>query len=271
MLMCKVLEVTKSGFYKWLAKPLSDRAQEDQLILKDVEHFFKESHETYGSPRIYHDLKEAGWNIGQKRVARLMRQAAIRPIRSYKRKYQRYSKPDNTHPNLVNQEFTVPKPDKVWVTDITQIQTYEGWLYLAVVEDLCTRAVVGYSIQGHMKKDLVLDALTMAVFNRMPKSKVIIHSDQGSQYGSDSWKRFCRDHNLEVSMSRRGNCFDNATIESFNSTIKKEKIKGKIYKTRNEARAEVFEYIETFYNSRRRHSHLGFISPMEFEKRKFAA
>ena len=168
--------------------------------------------------------------------------------------------------NRVNREFTVDAPDLIWVTDITYIRTWQGWLYLAVVLDLHSRAVVGWSMKPTIAKEVVLDALMMAVWRRKPTQEVIVHSDQGSQYGSDDWKRFCDANKLLPSMSRRGNCWDNAVAESFFSSLKKERIRKRIYKTRDLARADVFDYIEVFYNRTRRHSHLGGVSPEAFER-----
>jgi putative transposase len=170
----------------------------------------------------------------------------------------------------LQRQFQQDEADQVWGTDITYIRTYEGWLYLAVVLDLHSRAVVGWSMRGSMETTLVLDALTMAVWRRRPKGSVIIHSDQGSQFGSDEFSRWCKENRLSPSMSRRGNCWDNAVAESFFSNLKSEKIKKRIYKTRQEARSEVFEYIEGFYNPVRRHKHLDQLSPLEFERRQIA-
>jgi len=169
----------------------------------------------------------------------------------------------------LNREFSVSEPDVAWVTDITYIRTWQGWLYLAVVLDLYSRKVIGWSMKPSMHRDLVLDAVMMAVWRRKPKRSVIIHSDQGSQYGSDDWVRFCKTHNLNPSMSRRANCWDNAVAESFFSSLKKERIKKRIYKTRELARADIFDYIEVFYNRSRRHSHLGGVSPEAFEAASF--
>ena len=169
-------------------------------------------------------------------------------------------------PNRLQQQFTVDRSDSVWVTDITYIRTHEGWLYLAVVIDLYSRAVIGWSMQSTMKTEMVLDALLMAVWRRRPKQSVIIHSDQGSQFGSDDFSRWCNEHHLVPSMSRRGNCYDNAVAESFFSSLKKERVKRKIYGSRAEARADLFDYIEVFYNRKRRHSHLNQMSPMTFEQ-----
>ena len=173
------------------------------------------------------------------------------------------------HHSVAGSGYTVDQPDSAWVTDITYIRTWQGWLYLAVVIDLYSRKVVGWSMRPTLAKELVVDALMMAVWRRKPKTSVILHSDQGSQYGSDDWLRFCKAHNLEPSMSRRGNCWDNAVAESFFGSLKKERIKKRIYKTRDLARADVFEYIEMFYNPNRRHSHLGGVSPEAFERASF--
>lgn len=264
--MCRVLRVQRSGFYKWLQMPKSKRQIEDEKLSGEIKHFFAESDENYGSPRIYRDLQESGIRCGRKRVERLMRQGKIRAARAYKQRRWRHSKPSIVSPNRLNREFSANTPNEKWVTDITQIQTYEGWLYVAIVEDLFSRMVVGWSMQSTMGKDLVLDAIVMAVWKRRPNKDVMIHSDQGSQYGSDAWIRFCGDHKLVPSMSRRGNCYDNAVLESFNGTLKKEKVRGKIYRTRAEAKGDIFEYIELFYNPKRRHSYLDYVSPMKFEE-----
>ena len=264
--MCRVLRVQRSGFYKWLLTPKSPRCSEDEKLLVEIKHFFKESDDSYGSPRIHTDLRGSGIRCSRKRVERLMRLGKLRAIRTYKQRRMRYFKPSVVSPNLLERRFSAESPNEKWVTDITQVRTYEGWLYVAIVEDLFSRRVVGWSMQSNMGKDLVLDAVLMAVWRRRPHKDVLIHSDQGSQYGSDAWLRFCEDHGLVTSMSRRGNCHDNAAMESFNGTLKKERVRGRIYGTRNEARADIFDYIEMFYNPKRRHSYLGNVSPMKFEE-----
>jgi putative transposase len=193
----------------------------------------------------------------------------IKAIHGYKIPRGKYGRPSIIAPNKLQRAFTVEHPDRAWVTDITYIRTWQGWLYLAVVMDLFARKVVGWSMKPTLARELVLDAILMAVWRRKPKQSVLIHSDQGSQFGSDDWQRFCRDHDLEPSMSRRGNCWDNAVVESFFGSLKKERIKKRIYKTRELARADVFEYIEMFYNRQRRHSHLGGVSPEAFEQASF--
>jgi putative transposase len=264
--MCRVLKVARAGFYAWLHQPDSNRAIEDKRLLDLIRDSYVASGGVYGSPRVFADLREAGEMCGKHRVERIMRNHKIKAIRGYKSPKAVKGRPSILAPNRVNREFTVDAPDCVWVTDITYIRTWQGWLYLAVVLDLHSRAVVGWSMKPTIAKELVLDALMMAVWRRKPVQEVIVHSDQGSQYGSDDWKRFCDAKKLLPSMSRRGNCWDNAVAESFFSSLKKERIRKRIYKTRDLARADVFDYIEAFYNRTRRHSHLGGVSPEAFER-----
>jgi putative transposase len=195
-----------------------------------------------------------------------MKQGRIRAMRSYKRPRYVAGKLSVVTPDRLQRDFTADQPDQVWVTDITYIRTWQGWLYLAAVMDLYSRKIVGWSMKPTLARDLVIDALLMAVWRRKPTRHVLVHSDQGSQYGSDDWHRFCRDHGLEPSMSRRGTCWDNAVAESFFSSLKKERVRRKIYPTREDARADLFDYIELFYNPRRRHSHNGGVSPEAFER-----
>ena len=220
----------------------------------------------YGANRVFRDLREAGETCGRNRVARLMQVNKIKAVRGYKAPRRIAGRPSIIAPNRLNREFTVDAPDQAWVTDITYIRTWQGWLYLAVVVDLFARKVVGWSMKPTLSRELAIDALLMAVWRRKPKNSVLVHSDQGSQYGSDDWRRFCKANNLEPSMSRRGNCWDNAVAESFFSSLKKERIRKRIYKTRDLARADIFDYIEVFYNRTRRHSHLGGVSPEAFER-----
>ena len=264
--MCRVLKVARAGFYAWLHQPNSNRAIQDERLLGLIRDSYVASGGVYGSPRVFADLREAGEKCGKHRVERIMRNHKIKAIRGYKSPKAVTGRPSILAPNRVNREFTVDAPDLVWVTDITYIRTWQGWLYLAVVLDLHSRAVVGWSMKPTIAKEVVLDALMMAVWRRKPTQEVIVHSDQGSQYGSDDWKRFCDANKLLPSMSRRGNCWDNAVAESFFSSLKKERIRKRIYKTRDLARADVFDYIEVFYNRTRRHSHLGGVSPEAFER-----
>lgn len=264
-LMCRVLRVARAGFYAWLHEPVCDHAREDARLLDLIRASYSASHGVYGARRIFGDLREAGEICGLHRVERIMRENGIKPVRGYKRPRTIAGRPSIIAPNRLQREFTVEAANKVWVTDITYIRTWQGWLYLAVVVDLFARKVVGWSMKPSLSKELALDALLMAVWRRKPAGRVVVHSDQGSQYGSDDFKRFCQAHNLEPSMSRRANCWDNAVAESFFSSLKKERIRKRIYKTRDLARADIFDYIEAFYNRTRRHSHLGGVSPEAFE------
>ena len=262
--MCRLLDVSRSGFYEWLRKPLSDRALEDQRLLSLIRAAYTASHGVYGAPRIFLDLREAGETCSKHRVARIMRANNIKALHGYRA--PRYARGHTSllTPNTLQRGFTVQRPNTAWVTDITYVRTWEGWLYLAVVIDLYSRRIVGWSTKPTMARELVLDAILMAMRRRKPKH-ALIHSDQGSQFGSDAWRRFCHAHHLEPSMSRRGNCWDNAVAESFFSSLKKERIKKRIYKSRDIANAEIYDYIEMFYNRTRRHSHLSGVSPEAFE------
>jgi putative transposase len=264
--MCRVLRVHRSGYYAWLRRPVSSRAEEDRRLLALIRASHESSGWAYGSPRVFLDLREAGERCGLNRVGRLMKKHRIKAVRSYRRPRYIAGVPSVVAPDRVEREFTVGEPDRVWVTDITYIRTWEGWLYLAAVVDLFSRKVAGWSMQATLVRDLVLDAILMAVWRRKPEAGLVIHSDQGSQYGSDDWHRFCRAHGLTPSMSRRGNCWDNAVAESFFSSLKKERVRRKIYQTKEEAKADLFDYIEMFYNSKRRHSHIGGVSPEVFER-----
>lgn len=206
--MCRVLRVQRSGYYAWKKKPKSMRTLADEFLLVKIKQSFEESRSIYGSSRAHCDLREDCVLCGEKRIARLMRKAQLRSVRGYKRPRFRVGMPATTAPNRLQREFTVALPDQVWVTDITYIRTYEGWLYLTVVIDLYSRAVVGWSMNSTMTTELVLDALMMAVWRRRPKTPVMIHSDQGSQFGSDDFSRWCKDNQLVPSMSRRGNCWE---------------------------------------------------------------
>ncbi|WP_236183549.1 IS3 family transposase [Pseudomonas protegens] len=263
--LCRVLQVARAGFYQWLHKPVSDREKENGRLLGLIRDSYAASRGVYGARRVFADLREAGESCGKHRVAALMRTNKIKVLRGYKAPRAIKGRPSIIAPNRLNRAFTVDAPNKAWVTDITYIRTWQGWLYLAVVLDLYARKVVGWSMKPTLGKELALDALLMAVWRRKPKTRVIVHSDQGSQYGSDDWKRFCLANHLEPSMSRRGNCWDNAVAESFFSSLKKERIRKRIYKSRDMARADVFDYIEAFYNRTRRHSYLGGVSPDAFE------
>ncbi|MEO1595087.1 MAG: IS3 family transposase [Pseudomonadota bacterium] len=263
-MMCRLLDVAPSGYYAWLKKPSSYRAIEDKRLLKLIRASFAASQGVYGAPRVFLDLREAGETCSKHRVARLMRENNIRAKAGYRTRRYVAGKPFELIPDLVKRKFEVSRPDRVWVSDITYVRIWEGWLYLAIVMDLFSRRTVGWATRSTMHKELVLEAVMKAIKTRRPKD-TIIHSDQGSQYGSDDWWRFCRSNGLEPSMSRRGNCWDNAVAESVFSSLKKERIKKRIYNNRKVAIADVSDYIEAFYNRPRRHQHLGGVSPEAFE------
>ena len=267
--MCRVLRVHPSGYYQWIQKPLSDRAIEDRRLLTIIRSSYAASGGVYGARRVFLDLREVGETCGIHRVEKIMRVNKIKALRGYKAPRQIVGRPSIVASNKLQRKFTVELPNRAWVTDITYIRTWQGWLYLAVVIDLYSRKVIGWSMKPTLARSIVLDALMMAVWRRRPKQPVIVHSDQGSQYGSDDWLRFCRANNLQPSMSRRGNCWDNAVAESFFSSLKKEHIKRRIYKTRDIAKADIFDYIEMSYNQTRRHSHIGGVSPEAFEQASF--
>ncbi len=262
--MCRVLEVAPSGYYDWLNQPLSNRAREDDRLLRLIRASFTASQGIYGAPRVFLDLREAGETCSKHRVARLMRENRLRALHGYRTRRWTVGRPAVLIPNLLKRQFNVTRRNKAWVTDITYIRTWQGWLYLAVVMDLFSRKIVGWSAGPTISRELVLNAVMIAVRRRRPRG-TLIHSDQGTQYGSDAWRRFCLANHLEPSMSRKGNCWDNAVAESFFSSLKKERIKKHIYKTRELAVNDVSDYIDTFYNRARRHSHLGGVSPEQFE------
>lgn len=261
--LCRVLQVAPSGYYAWLKKPVSDRGLEDARLLRLIRASFTASHGIYGAPRVFLDLREAGEGCSKHRVSRLMREAGLRALHGYRTRRWAVGKPAVLIPNHLKRQFNVSHPNRVWVTDITYIRTWQGWLYLAVVLDLFSGKVVGWAVAPTIRRELVLDALLKAVRARRPRG-TLIHSDQGSQFGSDAWRRFCRTNRLEPSMSRKGNCWDNAVVEAFFASLKKERIKKLIYKNRDLATADVADYI-AFYNGTRRHSHLGGLSPDRYE------
>ncbi len=263
--MCRVLRVERSGFYAWRQRPVSNRAQDDARLLRQIRDLFTASGRTYGSPWIHRDLRELGETCSVHRVARLMRQDGLRAQIGYKRRWIASGPPARVAANRLNRMFTADAPNQAWVGDITYIRTDEGFLYLAVVLDLFSRRVVGWSMQPTPSRDLVLHALLAAVWRRHPTGPVLVHSDHGSQYGSHDYLTFLAAHGLVPSMSRRGNCLDNAVTESFFSTLKKQRIRRRVYPTRDEARADIFAFIELFYNVKRRHSHVGGVSPQQFE------
>ena len=267
--MCRCLRIHPSGFYAWLKNPLSRRAKEDVRQIELIRKAWRDSSKVYGYRKLHDDLLDQGETCCPNRVARLARLAGIKAQIGYKRQPGSYGgKPSLVVDNTLGRQFDVDAPDRVWVTDITYIRTLEGFAYLAVVIDLHSRRVVGWCVRSRQTTDVVLQALLMAVWRRKPKNRVLIHSDQGSQFTSMDWAAFLKAHNLQHSMSRRGNCHDNAVAESFSNLLKRERIRRRVYRTRNEARQDVFDYIEMSYNPTRKHARNGMLSPVEFERRQ---
>jgi putative transposase len=264
--MCRVLGVSASGFYDWFERPQSKRGQANAQLLVRIRDSFAASDRTYGSPRILHDLQTAGEICSVNRVARLMQAAGIKARHKRRRlPGQLVSAVHSVAPNLLERQFQASGPNQKWAADFTYVWTAEGWLFVAVVLDLYSRRVVGWSMQSSMTAQLVMDALLMAILRRGRPEAALHHSDQGSQYTSEDFQRLLESHGITCSMSRRGNCWDNAAMESFFSTLKTERLGRRQYRTRNELRADVFDYIERFYNPKRRHSTIGYVSPVQFE------
>jgi putative transposase len=271
-LLCDVLDVSRQGFYAWLRRRPSKRQKRDAWLTKQIYRVFIDSDRTYGSPRVVKALGSEGHATSRKRVQRLMRCAGLmgRPPR---RRFVRTT--DSRHgfgvaPNLLDRKFEPDAPDRVWATDITYIPTAKGWLYLAVVLDLFSRKVVGWSMRPYLDRRLVLDALGMALADRRPGPGLLHHSDRGVQYACDEYQRLLKGEDIVVSMSRKGNCWDNAVVESFFSTLKLELVYRCKFVDHDAARASIFKYIEGWYNRRRLHSTLGYVSPMEYERRRAA-
>ncbi len=265
--LCDLLEVSTSGYYGWRDRPISMRAAKNQQLLAKLRCFYQASFKTYGAPRLHKDLLESGEQLSLNRVARLMRQANIKAKTAKRFVITTHSK--NTlapSPDLIQRQFRVKQKDVAWVTDTTFIKTRQGWLYLASVLDLYSRKIIGWSMSSRNNRQLVCDALTMAVWRRKRPKHVIVHSDQGSTYASNDYQMLLKKHKLTPSMSRKGECLDNAVAESFFGTLKTEWVDDQDYKTRTEAKESLFQYIELFYNRRRRHSHLGYKSPVQFEQ-----
>ena len=268
--MCQVLKVSPSGYYHWRKRAPSERQLENEKLLKAIRKEYKVSRDTYGSPRIHARLKQQGFEVGRHRIARLMRANGIvgkSPLR--KRPVTTKREPGAlAAPNLLAQDFTANKPNEKWLADLTYIDTFEGWLYLALVLDLFARPIVGWAMADHMRALLVEDALKMALGRRLPGPGLLHHSDQGSQYTSNQIRALLAAHHIEVSMSDVGNCYDNSPMESFIGTLKTECADYR-FATRAEARQAIFEYIEVWYNRQRLHSSLGYLSPAEFEQQYF--
>ena len=268
--MCRLLGVSPSGFYAWSSRPRSKRAQADEVLLVAIRAIHQRSRGTYGSPRVHAELAAEGTHVSRKRVARLMREAQLEGA-SRRRRFSTTVRERDRRPapDLVERHFSAERPDQLWVADITYIPTWSGFLYLAVVLDVWSRRVVGWSMAAHLRTELVLDALNMALGQRRP-STVIHHSDQGTQYTSIAFGLRCEEAGVRPSMGSVGDCFDNALCESFFATLECELLERRRFKTQVEARMAVFEFLEGWYNLHRRHSSLGYLSPADFEKGKAA-
>ncbi len=265
--LCEALGVSRSGFHAWLHRSPSQHVRYDEALLDKIKISFKDSDRTYGARRVWHDLLAGGFSCGLHRVERLMRDNALRA----RPRRRGLPKDDGERPvimpNVLDRQFAAARPNQKWVADFTYLWTAEGWLYVATVIDLFSRRVVGWSMNANMTAQLVTDALIMAIWRRGKPDALLHHSDQGSQYTSQQFQRLMADHGITCSMSRSGNVWDNAAMESFFSSLKTERTARKVYRTRDDAKADVFDYIERFYNPKRRHSTLGYLSPMEFENK----
>jgi putative transposase len=268
-LLCRTLQVSRGGFYAWQVRPPAPRTQADDRLVVEIAAIHAESRQRYGSPRIHAELAERGHRTSRKRVARLMRTRGLAARRRRRFRVTTQSRhPFPIAPNVLARQFEQPEPDQAWATDITYIPTSEGWLYLAVILDLCSRFAVGWAMSERITDDLTLDALGMALARRRPPQGLVHHSDRGSQYASGDYQQVLDDHGMVCSMSRRGDCWDNAVAESFFATLKVELVRDASWTTRAAARAALFEYLEVFYNGQRRHSALGYLSPRAFERRR---
>jgi len=270
--MCRVLKVSRGGYYAWKLRPESPRLSQDRRMAVTIAAIQQMVKRVYGAPRVHRELKARGEKVGRKRVARLMKQNGLQS--RCRRKFRVTTQSNHSHavaPDLLQRNFTPVAPNQAWVADITYISTRQGWLYLAVVLDLYSRMVVGWQLSTRISRRLVLDALQMAVARRQPTAVLVHHSDRGSQYASGDFLRQLDAHGIRPSMSRKGNCWDNAVAESFFASLKTELDQQGPFQTREQARTEIFEYIEVFYNGIRRHSTLGYVSPRDFERRASAA
>jgi len=264
--MCSALKVSPRGFYSWRHRPESPRRRVDRRLLVEIRTSYERSHRTYGSPRVLRDLQEAGYRCARKRIARIMRENSLVAVQ--RRRWKVTTQSAHTFPvqiNLLARDFKASAPNRVWLADITFIATEEGWLYLAALMDLYSRKIVGWSTADRLDRSLTLAALDRALRMRSPRPGLIHHSDQGSQYASYDYQRRLEAVKAQSSMSRRGDCYDNAPMESFFSTLKRERVHRRRYWSRDEATEDIADYIEGFYNLRRRHSELGGISPVQLE------
>lgn len=265
-MMCRLLEVSRSGFYGWMSRPESRRSREDRRLVVEIRGIHRATRGSYGSPRIMRELRGLGYSYGRKRVARVMRVHGI--VGKHRRKFRHTTDSGHGRPVAENLLATVERPtvpDRVWVADITYLWTREGWLYVAGVMDLATRRIVSWATSRRLEKEFVIVAMRRALAVRRPRAGLIHHSDRGSQYASGEFRDLLARHGVRSSMSGRGNCYDNAAMESFFGSMKVEWTHGRRYETRAEAERDVFEYIEIFYNRARRHSSLGYVSPVAFE------
>ena len=270
--MCKLLDVSRSGYHAWFKRPESHRSRENRALEARIRVLHAASHGIYGAPRIHRDLIDDGIRCSKNRVARIMRKAGIQSRCKRKFKATTNSKHNlPVAPNLLNQDFKAEAPDRIWVGDITYIHTNEGWLYLAVLLDLFNREVVGWSASSRMTRQLAIDALQMALGRRNSGKNLLHHSDRGSQYASADYQKILKDHGMICSMSRKGNCYDNAVAESFFGRLKSEWVNHNRYHSRSEAIRSLFYYLEIFYNRKRRHSSIDYVTPQEYEIFSLAA
>jgi putative transposase len=264
--MCQLLEVSRSGYYEWLSRPPRAQVEAEQHVEAKIQYYFAQGRGTYGTRRIKYLLAQEGIQVSRRRIGRVLAQAGLRcKTRRRFKAPMAAGQAQTVAPNQLNREFTVPVPDKVYVGDSTYLPTGEGWLYLAVVLDLCSRAVVGWAMADHMRAELVNQALAMAICQRRPAAGLIMHTDRGSQYGADGYRQLLTQHSIAPSMSRKGNCWDNAVVESFFHTLKTELIYTEDFDTHEQTQMAVFEYIEVFYNRQRCHSANGYLAPLAYE------
>lgn len=268
--MCDGYNIPRCSYYAWLNRGISKRKREDMYYAERIASVFEENYRVYGSPRITADLNAKGLKIGRNRVSRLMKIQGLSGDRKKKRKFINNTSSSNepATENLVKRDFNPKNPNELWAGDISNIETKEGIMYLSVVQDMWSRAVIGWELQSSMTQNLVIRSLNNAIKNRKPKAELIVHTDQGSQFRSKRYKKLLSENNLIQSMSYKGNCYDNAAVESFFASLKKELVYRVNFRTKEEARSQIYKYIEIFYNRKRRHSRLRYLSPLNFEKLK---